>query len=264
MRRCTDITLILDKSDSMQNCHGATIEMLNTFIDERRKDTDECVLSLFQFSTHNNYGDPLTRTFSGLPVKDCPRINHHNYRLHGMTALYDAMGYTIDDVGKRLAALPEHLRPDRVLIVVMTDGQENDSNAYPTGPIGQRMVMDKVNHQRDNYRWEFMFLGADMDTATSERQAQDIGIFANNALNYRKTSTPQAGHVMTQAVANYAGPLGAAGPQGPQGPGIYALDEGTQVASQALRDDADKALANPTGTGATTPPKPTGRKRGKK
>jgi len=259
MRRCTDITLILDKSDSMQNCHGATIEMVNTFIEDRRKDPEDCTLSLVQFSTHNSYSDPLTRTFAGLPVKDAPRLTQHTYRLHGMTALLDAVGITINDVGKRLAALAEDDRPDRVLIVVMTDGLENDSKKFT-----REQIINMTNHQRNDYRWEFMFLGADMDSFTAEQQAQDLGIFSNNSLNYRKGSTRAAGQCMTQSVSNYAGPLGDQGPQGPQGPGIFALDEGTQIASQGLRQEADDAIRVGAGTGKAVNPKSTGRKRNKK
>jgi hypothetical protein len=251
MRRCTDITLILDKSDSMSNCHSSTIELVNSFIEERRKDPDECVMSLVQFSDASGYKDMLTRTFSGLAIKDAPRLSPNTYRLGGMTALYDAVGMTIDDVGKRLAGMPGAQRPDRVLIVVQTDGEENNSKKFPTGPTGQQMIMEKVNHQRDNYRWEFMFLGADMTSEVAEQQAQNLGIYGNNTLNYTKGSTQRAGRVMTQAVANYAGPLGEQGPQGPQGPGIYALDEETKISSELLRAEADENL----GGTAKAPPK---------
>jgi hypothetical protein len=237
----------------MSNCHSSTIELVNSFIEERRKDPDECVMSLVQFSDAGGYKyNMLTRTFSGLDIKDAPRLSPASYQLGGQTALYDAVGLTIDDVGKRLAGMPEAQRPDRVLIVVQTDGQENNSKKFPTGPTGQRMIMEKVNHQRDNYRWEFMFLGADMTSEVAERRAQDLGIYGNNSLNYQKISTLRAGQVMTQAVANYAGPMGAAGPQGPTGPGIYALDEATKTESEQLRIEADENL----GGISKAPPKP--------
>jgi len=263
MRRCTDITLILDKSDSMSNCHGATIEMVNPFIEDRRKDPDECILSLVQFSSSNPYADPLTRTFVGSPIKESPRIDSCNYCLYGRTALLDAMGITIKDVGKRLSGMPEDDRPDRVLIVVMTDGQENDSIKFT-----HRQVVDMTNHQRDHYRWEFMFLGADMDSFTAEKQAQALGIYANNTMNYRKSSTREAGKCMTQSVANYAGPVGAQGPQGPQGPGIFALDAATQVKSKKLRQEANtnssvSVKAPPKKSNGKSNGKPSG-KRGKK
>jgi hypothetical protein len=184
--------------------------------------------------------------------KIAPRLYPDTYRLGGMTALYDAVGLTIDDVGKRLAGMPEAQRPDRVLIVVQTDGVENNSKKYPSGEQGQRMIMEKVNHQRDVYRWEFMFLGADMTGAVAEQQAHDLGIYGNNTLNYAKCSTQRAGQVMTQAVANYAGPMGAAGPQGREGPGIFAMDAETKTESELLRTEADENL----GGTSKAPPKP--------
>jgi uncharacterized protein YegL len=239
MRRCTHITLILDKSDSMKSCHGATIEMVNTFINERCKDPDDCVMSLVQFSSHSMYSNLLTQSFTDTPIKKVPRLDYNNYRLNGMTALYDAMGRTIDDVGSRLASLCDDDRPDRVLVVVMTDGRENDSKHF-----SKHQIINKVSHQRDNYRWEFMFLGADMDSMTAELQAKDIGIHSQNTLNYLKASTRQAGEVMTQSVAAYAGPQGAAGPTGPNGPGIFALDPITKKMSDALRAEANDATSN--------------------
>lgn len=265
MKRCTDITLLLDKSDSMENIRDTTIEMLNTFIDDRRKDPDECVLSLFQFSSHApGYGDPLTRTFSGLSVKDCPRITTSNYQLQGMTALNDAMAFTIDDVGKRLAELPEHERPDRVLIALMTDGAENDSRKYPSEDmkrgLGNRTVLGKVNHQRNQYGWEFMMLGADMTQQRAEEVSSSVGIVASNALPFKKSSIRGAGQVMIKAVSAYASPLGAAGPATPTGPGIYALDPSTRKMSQDIKDEANDV----TGNSNVTPPTKSTRKTRKK
>lgn len=239
MRRCTDITIILDKSESMTDCHAATIELINSFIKERHKDPEDCILSLVQFSSSNLYGDPLTRTFAGLPAKNAPRLTPDNYHLGGMTALLDAMGVTIVETGKRLAAMPEAQRPDRVLIVIMTDGQENHSKKFISGQI-----VGMTNHQRDHYRWEFMFLGADMDSITAARQAQALGVYAQNTLNYRKSSTHFAGQCMTQAVEDYAGPAGSQGPCGPAGPGIFTVDEAVMHMAQALRQEADGGLGS--------------------
>ena len=130
-----------------------------------------------------------------------------------MTALYDAVGRTINSVGQRLAALAETERPDKVLFVIMTDGFENSSKEFHAAKIGEM-----INHQRDNYKWEFMFIGANQDAVLS---AKEIGIPAHAALTY----TPNAEG--TQAA------FGSAAEK------IYAYRESSQP--MALRfDDEDR------------------------
>jgi hypothetical protein len=76
-----------------------------------------------------------------------------------MTALLDAMGRTIDDLGKELAALPESERPEQVIVVTLTDGYENSSHDYT-----HEKVAELIKQQREAYNWEFIFLGADIES----------------------------------------------------------------------------------------------------
>ena len=85
------------------------------------------------------------------------------------TALLDAIGRTIDDLGKRLAALPEEQRPGQVIVAIFTDGLENASQNY-TGEKINKMI----RHQREVYGWEFLFLAANQDAiATAARMGID-------------------------------------------------------------------------------------------
>jgi len=71
-----------------------------------------------------------------------------------------------------LAALPEARRPGRVLVVVITDGQENSSR-QTTGA----QLRALVEHQRDVYQWEFVFFGANFD-AIADAAAVGIPVAA--------------------------------------------------------------------------------------
>jgi hypothetical protein len=111
-----------------------------------------------------------------------PALTMETYTPSGGTALLDAMGKTIDATGRRLAAMPEHARPGKVIVVIITDGEENSSREF-TYP----RVNEMICHQRDVYKWEFMFIGTNQDAIAS---ASRIGIPASSALTYG--SAPRA------------------------------------------------------------------------
>jgi uncharacterized protein YegL len=188
MRRCTDITLILDKSGSMWNCRDATIEMVNGFIQTRREDADPCVMSIVQFSTGGMFYRWNWSKWPSVPVQEIALLDRFSYAPIGATALYDAVGETIDRVGERLANLPESERPDKVIIAILTDGLENDSVKR------QREEVEwMVQHQQSVYNWQFIYMGADMNSFVAKREAQAIGIAPTATLNYAKISTRAAG-----------------------------------------------------------------------
>lgn len=170
MRDCTDITVILDRSGSMSAVKEAMEEVLNGFVAQQKLVPGDCRLTLVQFS------DERQTVFSGLPLKNVPIIY---LTPAGSTALLDAVGYTVDETGARFAALPECERPDKVVFVVVTDGYENASRKFE-----YREIQDKVMHQRNAYKWQFVFLGADQDAIAS---AASMGFAKTSALNYRNT-----------------------------------------------------------------------------
>ena len=76
----------------------------------------------------------------------------------GSTALYDAIGRTINEVGARLAATPEPDRPGKVIVAILTDGQENASTEF-----SRETIATMISHQQKAYAWEFVFLAANHD-----------------------------------------------------------------------------------------------------
>ncbi len=98
------------------------------------------------------------------------------YEPRGSTALLDAIGRTIDYIGKELASTPEADRPSKVIIAILTDGEENASQLYSMAQINQR-----ITHQTRKYQWEFLFLGANQDAiATAAR----MGIHADQSATF--------------------------------------------------------------------------------
>jgi uncharacterized protein YegL len=166
----TDITIILDKSGSMEARRTDAIGGFNALVDDQKVQPGGAALSLVLFDTTYEV------TFTEKRPSDVPALTMETYTPSGGTALLDAMGKTIDATGKRLAAMAEESRPGKVIVVVITDGEENSSREY-TYP----RVNEMICHQRDVYKWEFIFVGTNQDAIAS---ASRIGIQAQNALTY--------------------------------------------------------------------------------
>lgn len=103
-------------------------------------------------------------------------LTNKEYYVRGCTALLDAVGKTILDVGYRLSKTAEEKRPDKVIFVITTDGMENSSREFT-----YEKIRDLIKHQQEKYNWEFIFLGANIDAAI---EAENIGIDISNAYNF--------------------------------------------------------------------------------
>lgn len=148
----TDISIILDRSGSMVAVEEDTIGGFNRFIAGQRELPGACNVSLYQFD--NEY----EAVYVARPVADVPTLTKQTYEPRGATALLDAMGRTIYDTGTRLAAMLEETRPAKVLIVILTDGEENASREF-----SRERVFDLIRTQTDIYKWHFVYLGARQD-----------------------------------------------------------------------------------------------------
>jgi uncharacterized protein YegL len=170
----TLIAIILDESGSMQNVIDDTIGGFNTFIESQRKvTTDEAFITLTTFA------DAPHVVFSTKPLAAVEPISKETYVPGGNTALYDAIGETIERVGKELAAQPEDDRPGNVVVCVMTDGHENASRDFLASN-----VKEMIEHQQSKYNWQFIFIGANQDAILTGGR---LGIAATNSLTYAGT-----------------------------------------------------------------------------
>lgn len=174
----TDFTIILDRSGSMDEVLSDTIGGFNTFIQAQRKLPGECVASLVQF---DDVYEPL---YTAKPIRETPELTTETYVPRGFTALLDAIARTIIETGKRIAAMPEDQRPEKVIFVILTDGKENASQEY-RGEAGREKVFQMIGHQRDVYRWDFVFLGANQNAI---EVASSLNISAGSTMTYAANS----------------------------------------------------------------------------
>lgn len=155
----TEIVVILDRSGSMSSIQKDMEGGFDTFIAGQRALPGECAVSLYQFD------DEYEAVYEGKPIASVPNLA---LLPRGGTALLDAMGKTIVSVGERLKALAERSRPAAVIVMVITDGYENASKEYT-----RARVSEMVKHQETAYRWQFMYLGADVNAIA---EAASMGI----------------------------------------------------------------------------------------
>ena len=158
----TEIVFILDESGSMTPLTTDTIGGFNSYIESQKKEPGEAYLTTVLFD------DRYVVLHDHVNIQDVPLLTDHDYRPMGMTALMDAIGKTINNVGHRLANTPEEQRPSHVIFVITTDGYENASREFTRAQIKKM-----IEHQQEKYSWQFLFLGAGID---AYHEAQSIGI----------------------------------------------------------------------------------------
>ena len=168
-KNLTEIIFLLDRSGSMSGLESDTIGGFNTFIERQIQLEGETMVTAVLFD------DTYEILWDGLPANQV-RLTNKNYYVRGCTALLDAVGKTILDVGYRFSRIKEKQRPGKVIFVITTDGLENASIEFT-----YEKVKKLITHRQEKYQWEFIFLGANIDAI---KEADSIGIDINNAYNF--------------------------------------------------------------------------------
>jgi uncharacterized protein YegL len=183
----TEIVAILDKSGSMEDLTNDTIGGFNSFLKEQKEIPGEAVLTTVLFN--NSY----TLLHDRVNIKNVKPMTNKEYIAQGSTALLDAMGKTINDIGLKLNNTAENERPGKVIFFIITDGEENASAEF-----SNEKIKEMVELQKNKYSWEFIFLGANVD---SFNVANSIGISADRAFDYE---ADEEGIVCAQAAISVA------------------------------------------------------------
>lgn len=187
------ISFVLDRSGSMGYIQDDTIGGVNKFIEDQQALEGECTFTLCQFD------DKYEIDYSFKNIKEVEKLTRATFQPRGWTAMYDAIGRQIVETGEKLASLPEDQRPEKVLFVILTDGQENSSKEFVRTKINEM-----IKHQNETYQWEFIFLGANID---AESVGTTLGIKAGNSMTFACNSTSVADSfgTMSKSVGGYRG-----------------------------------------------------------
>lgn len=192
MTNLTEIVCVIDKSGSMGPRKADAIGGFNQFLSEQKKLPDEAYLTLVLFDTNHVVMNEST------PIKEVRPLDESTYCPYGCTALLDAVGRTIDSIGARLDKLQENQKPSKVLVVILTDGEENSSHQF-----SKQQIKDKIEHQKNTYSWCFMYLGANQDAFA---EAGSIGIPVMNTFQVNLSSAEgvrDSYSAMSRATASY-------------------------------------------------------------
>ncbi len=171
----TEIAFVLDRSGSMGSVAESAVAGFNEFLRDQQVAPGQARFSLALFD--DQYEVPA----AAVPIAEMvPLVKGRTYVPRGSTALLDAIGRTVDDLGRRLSATPEPERPSKVMVTILTDGYENASAKFTMRDIAAR-----IRRQRDKYGWQFLFLGANQDAIATAAQmnigAQDAATFQADA-----------------------------------------------------------------------------------
>jgi hypothetical protein len=164
----TEIIFILDRSGSMAGLENDTIGGFNGFV-KKQAEAGQTSLTTVLFD------DRYEILHNGIDAGDVV-LTGGEYFTRGSTALLDAVGKTINDVGKRLSDTPEDSRPGKVIFVITTDGLENASREF-----NYDKVKKMITHQSEKYGWEFIFMGANIDVA---KEGNKLGIGADRSFSF--------------------------------------------------------------------------------
>jgi len=167
------IVSILDRSGSMGGSESEVIGAYNSFIQEQRKILKN--KSVEGKLTTVLFDDKYEILYDKVSIDEVEDLTSQQYFVRGMTALFDAIGKTINRLeGKK-----------NVIFFIETDGYENSSQEFSAGKI-KDLVEEKTKEG-----WDFNFVGAGLDAMTTSSIASSISIDANKTMVFNKS---QAGY----------------------------------------------------------------------
>jgi hypothetical protein len=151
----------------MDTCSSATESGFDELVAKHRSEPGEAVVTLSMFD------DQYENVYANVPIAEVAALS---LIPRNMTAMLDAIGRFVTEIGERLAGQEEADRPGTVICVIMTDGYENASQKWTYAT-----VKALINQQREQYNWSFMFLGANIDAV---KVGESIGVPYATSMTY--------------------------------------------------------------------------------
>ena len=189
-KNLTEIVFILDRSGSMAGLEDDTIGGFNAMIQKQKIEDGEAYVSTILF---DNYTEVI---HDRVDIQQIQPMTRKDYYVRGCTALLDAVGKAIHHIGNVHKYAREEDRPEKTVFVITTDGMENASRQYT-----YERVRQMIEHEKEKYGWEFLFLGAKIDAT---KEAARFGITEDRAANYHADhqGTAVIYEAMSEAVCN--------------------------------------------------------------
>ncbi len=168
--KLTEIVFILDMSGSMYGLEADTIGGYNSTLAKQRGESGEAVVSTVLFN------DTSMVVADRVPIERVRDMTTADYQTCGCTALLDAVGGAIHHIKNVHKYARKEDVPERTLFIITTDGMENASRRYSYADVKKM-----INKQKEKHNWEFLFLGANIDSA---EMGARIGIDRDFTVDY--------------------------------------------------------------------------------
>lgn len=156
--KTTELVFIIDRSGSMAGLEKDTIGGFNSMLKKQKADKEKCFVSTVLFDSE------ISVICDRQDIKDVKPMTENEYCVGGCTALLDALGGAIHHISNIHKYARKSDVPNKTLFVVITDGFENASRKY-----NSNQVKNMVEKQKNKYEWEFIFLGANIDSVETAR-----------------------------------------------------------------------------------------------
>jgi len=160
------VSLLLDESGSMNSVKRETLQGLNGYIKSLEDQEKRIVFSLYTFNSME-----MGEIYYNEPIDRVREVGGWEYNPQHWTPLYDSIAEIIDKT--------DVIKDDeecKTLVVILTDGKENDSKEYTKHKIL------KLIEEKEKEGWTFVYLGANQD---AWQEGTSISIPSDNIYDFR-------------------------------------------------------------------------------
>jgi len=159
--------ILLDRTGSMGPIWTEALGSVNAYVAQLAKDEDpgdetRITIACFDYQENLQF-DILRRDVSAASFRP---ITESDASPRGMTPLFDAIA--------RIAALAETDAPEKAVLIVMTDGEENSSREV--SKQGAAAALERIRKKG----WQIVFLGANFDAFG---EAGKVGVAMSQTIN---------------------------------------------------------------------------------
>jgi hypothetical protein len=157
----------------MESIRDDVVGGFNAFLSSQQAVAGEATLTLVRFDGQ----DPFEVVFDHTDLQSIRPLARADFEPRASTPLLDAVGKTILATELWVARQPPAARPEGVIVVVITDGQENASTQFQLG-----RVRDLIK-AKESLGWQFLFLSADL---AAFAEAEGLGFAAFKRVHFAK------------------------------------------------------------------------------
>ena len=185
-KNSTYIGIVFDRSGSMSNIINDAIGGYNNFIKEQQK-MGNCVVSVVKFDNEINV------VHQNINISKIPVATVLDFSPRGSTALLDSIKYTIDMADRYIN--DQMNKPDKVMIVILTDGQENCSTLAT-----RKQIFSSIREHETKYKWEFVFLSANKDAI---KAGVSMGMKSTNCIDWSRQKSDNVFYAASSNATRY-------------------------------------------------------------